>query len=38
MYLIDSGDHNAAAAYDPARRSLVLVTVNYGTDQWVDYD
>jgi galactan endo-1,6-beta-galactosidase len=38
MRIIDSGDHNSVAAYDAAAKKLVLVTTNYGTAQWIDYD
>ena len=38
MTLIDGGEGNTIAAYDRANRRLVLVTANYGTAQWIDYD
>jgi len=38
MTIIDSGEDNTVAAYDRASRKLVLVTVNYGTAQWVTYN
>jgi galactan endo-1,6-beta-galactosidase len=38
MQIIRSGDHNSVAAYDASRRTLVIVTVNFGTAQWIDYD
>ena len=38
MTILDSGDGNSVAAYDPAARKLVLVTVNYGTRQTINYD
>ncbi len=37
MTIIDSGEDNTVAAYDLARRKLVLVTANYGTAQWITY-
>lgn len=37
MTMIDSGDGNTVAAYNPTERKLVLVTANYGTPQWVTY-
>lgn len=38
MRIIDPRDGNTVAAYDAAARRLVLVTVNYDTGQWIDYD
>ena len=38
MRIIDGGEANTVAAYDPAARKLVLVTTNYGTGQWINYD
>ncbi len=33
MHIIDGGEANTTAAYDPADKRLVLVTTNYGTAQ-----
>ncbi|BDI32354.1 hypothetical protein CCAX7_44050 [Capsulimonas corticalis] len=38
MTLIDGGEGNTVAAYDAANHRLVLVTTNYGTAQWINYD
>lgn len=38
MRIIDGGNGNTIAAYDPAARKLVIVAVNYGTGQWLDFD
>jgi galactan endo-1,6-beta-galactosidase len=38
MTIIDSGEDNTVAAYDRASRKLVLVSVNYGTAQWITYN
>ncbi|WP_203655015.1 glycoside hydrolase [Actinocatenispora rupis] len=38
MTIIDGGESNTVAAYDPAAHKLVLVTANYGTAQWITYD
>ena len=38
MRIIGSGDANSVAAYDPVARKLVIVTTNYGTGQWINYD
>ena len=38
MRILDGGEANTVAAYDAAARRLVIVTVNHGTPQWVDYD
>ncbi|MEZ0115188.1 galactan endo-1,6-beta-galactosidase [Catenulispora sp. EB89] len=38
MRLIDSGDHNSVAAYDPVNHKLVIVCTNYGTAQWINFD
>jgi hypothetical protein len=38
LTIIDGGEGNTVAAYDPARHKLVLVTVNYGTAQWITYN
>ena len=38
MMMIDGGEANTVAAYDPKAHRLVLVTVNYGTAQWIRYD
>ena len=37
MTIIDGGEDNTVAAYDRPNRKLVLVTVNYGTPQWITY-
>ncbi len=36
--VLDSGDGNTFAAYDAPKRRLVLVTINYGTQQTISYD
>ncbi len=38
MTIIDGGESNTVAAYNPAKRKLALVTANYGTAQWVTYN
>ncbi|WAL63977.1 hypothetical protein ORV05_23670 [Amycolatopsis cynarae] len=38
MLLIDGGNGNTVAAYDPGARKLVIVATNYGTGQWIDFD
>jgi galactan endo-1,6-beta-galactosidase len=38
MTIIDGGEGNTTAAYDPAAHRLVLVTTNYGTAQTITYD
>jgi galactan endo-1,6-beta-galactosidase len=38
MRIIDGGEGNTVAAYDPAAHRLVIVTTNYGTGQWINYD
>jgi galactan endo-1,6-beta-galactosidase len=38
MTIIESGDGNSVAAYDPALRKVVIVTANYGTAQTITYD
>jgi len=38
MTMIDGGEGNTIAAYDSANHRLVLVTTNYGTAQWINYD
>lgn len=38
MRLIDSGDHNSVAAYDPVNHKLVIVCTNHGTAQWINFD
>jgi len=38
MTILDGGEGNTVAAYDAAARKLVIVTANYGTAQWINYD
>jgi galactan endo-1,6-beta-galactosidase len=38
MQIIDGGEGNTVAAYDPSARRLVIVTTNYGTGQWINFD
>jgi galactan endo-1,6-beta-galactosidase len=38
MTLIDGGEGNTLAAYDPAARKLIITTANYGTAQWITYN
>lgn len=38
MSVIDGGDKNTVAAYDPMTRKLVVVTANFKTPQWVNYN
>jgi galactan endo-1,6-beta-galactosidase len=38
MTVIDGGEGNTTAAYDPANHRLVLITTNYGTAQTITYD
>ena len=38
MTIIDGGEGNTVAAYQPATRKLVIVTMNYGTAQTITYD
>ena len=38
MIIMDGGEGNTVAAYDPVARKLVLVTMNYGTAQSISYD
>ena len=38
MEIIDGGEANTIAAYDNASKTLILVTINYGTAQNVTYD
>lgn len=38
MHIIDGGEANTTAAYDPSGHRLVLVTTNYGTPQRITYD
>jgi galactan endo-1,6-beta-galactosidase len=38
MRIIDGGNGNTVAAYDPAARTLVIVATNYGTAQWLNFD
>lgn len=36
--VIGTNDHNTICSYDPARKALVLITVNYGTPQKINID
>lgn len=38
MMLLGGNDPNTVFAYDATARKLVVVTVNFGTAQWIDYD
>ena len=38
MRILDPGDGNTVAAYDATARRLVLVTANFDTGQWINYD
>jgi galactan endo-1,6-beta-galactosidase len=38
MRIIDGGEANTVAAYDAGARKLVIVTTNYGSAQWIDFD
>jgi galactan endo-1,6-beta-galactosidase len=38
MTIIDGGEGNTIAAYQPAERKLVIVTMNYSTAQTITYD
>lgn len=38
MHIIDGGEANTTAGYDPTNKRLVLVTTNYGTAQRITYD
>lgn len=38
MQIIDGGEGNTIAAYDRGDRKLIIVTTNYGTGQWINYD
>jgi galactan endo-1,6-beta-galactosidase len=38
MKIIDGGEGNTIAAYDATNHKLILVTANYGTAQWINYD
>jgi galactan endo-1,6-beta-galactosidase len=38
MRIIDGGEANTVAAYDPNARKLVIVTTNYGNAQWINFD
>jgi galactan endo-1,6-beta-galactosidase len=37
MTIIDGGEKNTVAAYDPKGRKLVVVTANYGAAEWITY-
>jgi len=38
MKIIDGGEGNTITAYDATAKKLVIVTTNYGTAQWINYD
>ncbi len=38
MRIIDGGEGNTVAAYDATGHKLIIVTTNYGTGQWINYD
>jgi galactan endo-1,6-beta-galactosidase len=38
MTIIDGGEGNTIAAYDATNHKLIMVTINYGTAQWINYD
>lgn len=38
MKLIDGGEGNTITAFDAANKKLVIVTTNYNTAQWINYD
>lgn len=38
MTMIDGGESNTVAAYDGTAHKLIIVTTNYGTAQWINYD
>jgi galactan endo-1,6-beta-galactosidase len=38
MTIIDGGEKNTVAAYDPKGRKLVVVTANYETAKWITYN
>lgn len=38
LHIIGSSDDNSVVAYDAAKRQLVLITINYGNAQPIDYD
>ena len=37
MTIVDAGDKNTVAAYDPVTQKLVLVTANFNAPQWINY-
>ena len=37
MTILDSSDGNTVAAYDAAAHKLAIVSMNYGTAQWITY-
>jgi galactan endo-1,6-beta-galactosidase len=38
MKIMSSGDANTVVAYDATAKKLVIVTANYGTAQWINFD
>lgn len=38
MHIIDGGEANTVAAYDPKTSKLVIVTTNYDNGQWISFD
>ena len=38
MTIIDGGNGNVIAAYNPSSHLLVIVCANYGTAQWINFD
>ena len=38
MTILDGGEGHTVVAYDAGAKKLVIVTANYGTAQWINYD
>ena len=38
MTIIGGGEGNTVAAYDADSKKLVIITTNYNTGQWINYD